>query len=294
MAIRTLTMSNPLAPTSRRSGFLFRLVLLLLFSVGIVFWLNALDQHQENVPQDMMIVFVNTIIALACSFGARFFFYRRNWFIRIVTALASLVICLYVLGYITNWRLGIGPLEFWRKSVDWFEAAQLGGGALLTLLGLKAWWRRSSSISGLGLPVRAQRPMDAGENRVSPQIPFIAQPRSKVSMKAPRHWSERPPKGSRLKVAGQARLHSVNSLPDIEKGIVSRSVRKPHSKRRKLFQRKPEMQISVYEDHRCPFCLETVKRNDPRGVKECDVCHTLHHKDCWDITGMCQVPHLNS
>jgi hypothetical protein len=29
-------------------------------------------------------------------------------------------------------------------------------------------------------------------------------------------------------------------------------------------------------------------------VVECDVCHALHHKDCWDITGFCQVPHLNS
>jgi hypothetical protein len=37
-----------------------------------------------------------------------------------------------------------------------------------------------------------------------------------------------------------------------------------------------------------------VKRNDPRGVVECEVCHTLHHKDCWDITGACQVPHLNT
>jgi len=26
---------------------------------------------------------------------------------------------------------------------------------------------------------------------------------------------------------------------------------------------------------------------------ECPICHTMHHKDCWDITGTCQVPHLN-
>jgi hypothetical protein len=29
-------------------------------------------------------------------------------------------------------------------------------------------------------------------------------------------------------------------------------------------------------------------------VVECEVCHTLHHKDCWDVTGICQVPHLNT
>jgi ribosomal protein L37AE/L43A len=77
--------------------------------------------------------------------------------------------------------------------------------------------------------------------------------------------------------------------------VIGRPARSIRSKsRRKLFQRKPELQISVYEEHRCPYCLDDVKRNDPRGVKECSVCHTLHHADCWDITGMCQVPHLNS
>jgi ribosomal protein L37AE/L43A len=51
--------------------------------------------------------------------------------------------------------------------------------------------------------------------------------------------------------------------------------------------------IAPVEEHRCPYCLEPVKRNDPRGVVECDVCHTLHHADCWAITGTCQVPHYN-
>ena len=57
---------------------------------------------------------------------------------------------------------------------------------------------------------------------------------------------------------------------------------------------KPAVQLAVHEEHRCPYCLEDVNRNDPRGAVECPVCHTLHHKDCWDITGTCQVPHLNT
>jgi hypothetical protein len=27
---------------------------------------------------------------------------------------------------------------------------------------------------------------------------------------------------------------------------------------------------------------------------ECKICHTLHHADCWAVTGACQIPHLNS
>lgn len=45
------------------------------------------------------------------------------------------------------------------------------------------------------------------------------------------------------------------------------------------------------EEHRCPYCLELVDPQDPRGVKICPDCHTYHHADCWAVTGACQVPH---
>ena len=51
--------------------------------------------------------------------------------------------------------------------------------------------------------------------------------------------------------------------------------------------------MRVVED-RCPYCLDVVKRNDPRGIQVCEVCGTPHHADCWAITGKCQVPHLNT
>jgi hypothetical protein len=65
-------------------------------------------------------------------------------------------------------------------------------------------------------------------------------------------------------------------------------------KKKRAARRKPKIQFALVEEHRCPYCLDAVARNDPRGVKECDVCHTLHHADCWSITGVCQVPHLNT
>jgi hypothetical protein len=46
-------------------------------------------------------------------------------------------------------------------------------------------------------------------------------------------------------------------------------------------------------EHRCPFCLEVVKKKDPRGVRVCPICHTHHHADCWAVTGTCQVPHIH-
>jgi hypothetical protein len=63
----------------------------------------------------------------------------------------------------------------------------------------------------------------------------------------------------------------------------------PQTQMRKRKSRK--VTLAAFEEHRCPYCLQEVKVNDPRGVKICKVCGAWHHKDCWDITGHCQVPH---
>ncbi|HQX17233.1 MAG TPA: hypothetical protein PLA27_12475, partial [Anaerolineales bacterium] len=73
-----------------------------------------------------------------------------------------------------------------------------------------------------------------------------------------------------------------------------RKAAKASSPRKSRSRRRPNIQLAVVEEHRCPYCLDPVIRNDARGVQECDVCHALHHADCWAITGFCQVPHLNS
>jgi hypothetical protein len=54
-----------------------------------------------------------------------------------------------------------------------------------------------------------------------------------------------------------------------------------------------EVRLSEEMEHRCPYCLELVREKDPRGVKECEICHTRHHADCWAVTGVCQVPHYH-
>jgi hypothetical protein len=87
---------------------------------------------------------------------------------------------------------------------------------------------------------------------------------------------------------------SAKGLPN--NATVGQKVKEPtiRPKKKRLSRRKPKIQFALVEEHRCPYCLDAVSRNDPRGVKECDVCHTLHHADCWSITGVCQVPHLNT
>jgi ribosomal protein L37AE/L43A len=173
----------------------------------------------------------------------------------------------------------LAPLEFWRDQVDYREAAQLGGGALTALMVLSAWrrpnirtyqpysrsgsdGRAAISASGSYQPVPRTATRTGGSGRLSSRSRAVFRP----SPSAGRLVVSRPSKNSKAR-SGRSR------------GV---------------FRRKPEVQFSAYEEHKCPYCLEDVKRNDPRGVKECPVCHTLHHADCWSITGMCQVPHLTT
>lgn len=303
-------MSNSLPPANRRRGFTRRLFALLFFVAGIVFWMYFIYQDQRTISKDLMLTFGIVMIALSAGLGARFLFYGRNWFVRLVTAWASLILGLFLLGLITNWKMGFGPVEFWRTTFDWMEIAQVGGGMLIVLLALTAWWhgpasqaaprkeaKRSPSRRPAERPV--ERVVERPRERVREPAPVVvprttSQPSSGFSLFGSRKVSEPKKAPVRLKVSGRGRA-LTRPRSQTEKVIVGRLTKTVRPARsRKLFQRKREMQISTHEEHRCPFCLEDVKRNDPRGVKECSICHTLHHADCWDITGMCQVPHLNS
>lgn len=51
------------------------------------------------------------------------------------------------------------------------------------------------------------------------------------------------------------------------------------------------IKMSSVIEHRCPYCLELVAEDDPRGVQVCSICGAWHHADCWAVTGTCQVPH---
>lgn len=290
MSIRTATMSNTYSSTARRPGFFRKLVFTLLFVVGIAGFMALFNLYQKNLSSFWMLVFAILSIGLASGAASRITFYHWSGYVRFFVTLLVLPLGLFVLGALTNWQMGIGPLNPWAKGIiPQDELIQLGGALLVAIICLEAWWKPHPKIKDL--------PNVQGSSRRREQTPAVVsiqsvQPRSS---QAPTQESlgYLPKRNSRLKFLKANKAHSRTN-PAIDKLILTHTAQPTRSRRKRLFNRKPNLQLSLYEEHRCPFCLEDVKRNDPRGVKKCEVCNTLHHADCWAVTGMCQVPHLNS
>jgi hypothetical protein len=181
--------------------------------------------------------------------------------------------------------MGIGPLDPWiKKEVDTDQLIQLGGALLVAMISLDAWWKPRPKVEDLPEVQAASNRREKTPAAASMQS---VQPRSSQSRsQSKRNWRPKFLKANKSRRAG--------TISAADKLIIPHTAPQATSRRKRLSSRKPKLQISVFEEHRCPFCLDVVKRNDPRGIKECEVCHSLHHADCWNITGMCQVPHLNS
>ena len=273
-----------------------KLTLLFLLVLALTLGLVILFRQRTDFPLLAFDLFADVSLGVIVGLAVRFVLQQRNWFIQGLVSTALVVIGLFILGYLNNGKSGIAapPIQFttvhwlsqWNiplkvptqirnSSMNWFALIQLIMVIDVSWLALRAWKRTSSDVtetSAESLPAH-QRSRSARTN-VLPRfnIPKIHFQTSGTKSKVRRKRS-----GS---------LITKSATPKPMKSARTRSWNPLHQK--------PQIQLAVYEEHKCPYCLTEVKRNDPRGVVECEVCHALHHKDCWDITGACQVPHLNT
>ncbi len=65
------------------------------------------------------------------------------------------------------------------------------------------------------------------------------------------------------------------------------------TRKKSFYSQRSSIKLVGAEEHRCPYCLEIVDAKEDEVI-ECPVCHTIHHKSCWEITGTCQVPHIHT
>lgn len=278
-----------------------RLLLLFLLVIALSLGLVILFRQKSNIPLLLFNVLADVSLGLLIGLGTRLVLRHRHWFIQGAASAAMVVIGLAVLGYFTNWKSGIGPfqagfvkvnwldwahislalpLQLDRSKMDLLDLAHLVIGIDTSFVALRAW-KRSSSYSGQS---NSYAPRVRSRARAHPVRSAVASNASVSNFHSPVVSNARP----------AIKKKKSSGRPVISMRTADPKPSRSRSRAWNPLRRKPALQLAVYEEHRCPFCLEIVTRDDPRGTVECQVCHALHHKDCWDITGTCQVPHLNT
>ena len=286
MALRTSSMNMPYSdqPLEPEGYNLPRkLVILLLLVASASLWLYILF-HERRLRYGATVQEVATgvVIALVAGLGAQLILSQRDWIFRFVSAMAADLAGIYLLGFISNGKYGISKLAWLPRSMD-YQALNLLGIGFVIIIFISLLFRRTKVIV-IPEPIQSASPLAEADNSNFVQV----EPSNSISISdpvRPRVSLSRilttPLVRARSNGHGESRIRPMKAAPVIT----------PKRRRR---SRKARVQLALVEEHRCPYCLENVTRTDPRGVKECSVCHTLHHKDCWDITGTCQVPHLNN
>ncbi|MDL1942597.1 hypothetical protein FBQ99_09660 [Chloroflexi bacterium CFX2] len=279
MSVSAAMTSNSRTSTTRRSGFLWRLVGSALLGVGMAGFMALVNVHQTELSPVLMTIFSVLIVGLTVGTAPRTFFYGWSVWIRFLAMLVSLPLGMFALGFFTNWSMGIGPLGPWLAgAIDPDQAVQLGSAFLVAAITLTAWSKPKVKVTD----ALARSPEAAPVSQASSLHAIVSRK------------SKRTPKtNSLLNFLDISKLRQRSSSGN-GKLVLSSVMRQKRLGLGRAFRRRPSVQVSMYEEHRCPFCLEVVKHNDPRGVKKCEVCNTLHHADCWDVAGACQVPHLNT
>lgn len=259
--------------------FLFSILLVVIQVLGSFFagWgiLQYMQQHQLANPI-VIRVLVILAIGLTSGFISRLFFRKWPVLLRLAIPLFSTGLALFMLDMVfpQNYDLVIFDHKPWSQPV-WIDLIQVGFAYLMSLLALFIGARKRT------VQADRLRPVTTAATRV----------KSKSNKKKVSLWVRSKKNHPRRKIIKKSTKSVVQKKPI----RTVRSLGGPRlstlvaAKPRRF--RKKDVKLLGETEHRCPYCLELVKKNDARGVVICPECKTWHHKDCWDITGSCQVAH---
>lgn len=324
MSMRVATMSPmtsmDTSASVREPSYLFRkLVLLILLVTAGALWTVLLFKDRTNFPLLLSTFFADASMGLIAGFGSRFVLQKRGWFIHLLAAIVMATFGMLLIGYATDWVLGIGPITLEAKAaeqinriqldrtffdevrsltidpltfldfqkMDWADLIHFAISLVMTLMSLYAW--RSNNTSSEVQVVEVAPSPGAQPRRATRSTSSSNSSNGRARIRPSGGWLARLRPSLR---SGQG-IHSNNGIRSTvlrEAKKASNSLVRPKRRR----SRRKAIEFALTGEHRCPYCLDPVTRNDSRGVKECEVCHTLHHADCWAISGVCQVPHLNT
>jgi hypothetical protein len=238
-------------PASKASDLRYQILITWAASLLAGLLLALLNLFSRGLLPIVMTWVSPLAMGLASGFAARAALPGRGPWLRGLVATSAACLGMLFLGWLTSGLLGI--------RLDWRGGPNLSG---LAELGL--------AIMACGLSVVAfQRPA---------ATPVAA--RSRPSRRA----------RSLRAAATTGRGRAVRWVEPVSPGQ-GRRTRFGLWIRSRLPTRVQRVHLSQAVEERCPYCLELVEPDDPRGVHRCEVCGTAHHADCWAEAGACQVLH---
>ncbi len=229
----------------------------------------------------------------------------RSLALKWLAALSSLAAGLWLSGWLTQGYLGFPwkPLPFSEVQTEsllaWGLAGVMAGFSLHIHRGTGGAVKvktKSKTLNGARLvspPKKNAAKRKSGVRPAKPQPAVRLQTRRshlKASVRKPglglRAWLRH------VRELGKRRFQFPwRNLVRSRRSILRKDAALHLNGRKHTRPRASVVQLSAQVEHRCPYCLEEIRSDDPRGVKVCPVCHTRHHLDCWMVTGTCQVPH---
>ncbi len=288
---------------SKEKLFQAFLVMLLILTVGIgsgfllQFYLSPTGEISLLLMRVTMLVAISITVGLA----ARFAIPTAMLAIKILYTLIGCVVSILTLdrfyqspyslldstGTITDWQIAEFTQIFVLMGLTMFIAlarkkARPGSPQVRTKEPFsikKSWEGFSSSVTATLSRWK--------NNLLSIDIRSISN--KKAKRKSSPNKKQNSSSTSRAKTTKTTHANPQNKVR-IKKNSSTPAV-KTKIRKKKANKNNADVKLVGREEHRCPYCLEEVKKNDPRGVKICPDCGTWHHQDCWNVTGSCQIAH---
>jgi hypothetical protein len=280
--------ADMITPNASRSSYpsLFEGVIVTsTLAVVVGFGFVAVYIFNRGIVPAVLVLTIAAGMGLTTGFISRFELPGRSSLVCWWVALFSLCVGMIPQGWLSGGVLGFDLITHELIKPDLDGLLRLFLGATSAWLAVRAWAGRLSPQSSSMPDRRGLRARIRPSHMQSNASGDVAAP-SGVNIVAPNPRSPNTP--SVVRPSGRQQTFNLRRPKFGAEGPKKWSIKRNR-------QRRIHAAIHLTEniEHRCPFCLELVERSDSSGSVECTICHTLHHADCWAVTGTCQVPHHN-
>ncbi len=324
MASRSLTMTKSnVSSFIRRIFFLLGKFGLLVFLTMAAGWGYGYALLKTNLfSRDVQTIMVMLMSAVVAGILARFILHPEGKFAAFFAALIAMAVSQIDLAGLSGGLIGSQLPAFSPAGIIWGGTWFLIPGIIVILLALFAWRQKPSRtipVKKTSTEISSNRPAKKTVSRTKssrtiskfaktlsikkitkPVQAFIKKNRKQAmallsKFKTQSRVVVRKTAGAftRRRSALSAHLPAVKfhrARMAVQTGALSTAV--PATRRMPKSAHSP-IRLVGREEHRCPYCLCVVSPGDPNGIVVCPVCKTYHHKNCWDVTGECQVPHIH-